>query len=167
MQQSYAKVSGVAEKIAVADLVEDAIRMNAGALTRHDISLVRDYRARPTVTVDKHKVLQILVNLIRNAKYACDEAGRIDKQMIVRVAAENSRVRISVVDNGVGIPEANLARIFQHGFTTRKHGHGFGLHSGALAAKELGGALTAHSDGPGRGATFTLELGIESHTSTS
>jgi signal transduction histidine kinase len=70
----------------------------------------------------------------------------------------NNRVKISVVDNGIGISRENLTRIFAHGFTTRKDGHGFGLHSGALAAKELGGALLVHSDGPGRGAVFTLEL---------
>jgi signal transduction histidine kinase len=63
-----------------------------------------------------------------------------------------------VADNGIGIPAENLTRIFNHGFTTRKNGHGFGLHSGALAAKEMGGALAVHSDGPGCGATFTLEL---------
>jgi len=67
-------------------------------------------------------------------------------------------VRFIVEDNGVGIPAGNLIRIFQHGFTTRKDGHGFGLHSAANAAREMKGALTVHSDGPGRGATFTLEL---------
>jgi len=58
----------------------------------------------------------------------------------------------------VGISAENLTRIFGHGFTTRKDGHGFGLHSGALTARELGGSLTVKSDGPGRGAMFTLEL---------
>ncbi|PYJ99796.1 MAG: histidine kinase, partial [Verrucomicrobia bacterium] len=91
-----------------------------------------------------HKVLQILVNLIRNAKYACAESGRTDMEMTVRVTNGDDRMRIAVVDNGVGIPAENLTRIFNHGFTTRKDGHGFGLHSGALAAKELGGALRVH-----------------------
>jgi C4-dicarboxylate-specific signal transduction histidine kinase len=102
--------------------------------------------------------MQILVNLIRNAKYACDESGRPEKRLEVHVAGDDRKVRISVVDNGVGIPAENLTRIFSHGFTTRKEGHGFGLHSSALAAAELGGALLVHSDGPGRGAAFTLEL---------
>lgn len=158
MQQSYAKVSGVAEEVAVIDLVEDAIRMNAGALTRHDIHLVRDFQSEQVIEVEKHKVLQILVNLIRNAKYACDDSGRPDKQMIIRTESDATGVKLSVIDNGVGIPPENLTRIFSHGFTTRKTGHGFGLHSGALAAKELGGALHAHSDGPGCGARFVLEL---------
>jgi signal transduction histidine kinase len=73
----------------------------------------------------------------------------------------HNRVKISVIDNGIGIPRQNLTQIFAHGFTTRKDGHGFGLHSGALAAKELGGALLVHSDGPGQGAVFTLELPLQ------
>jgi PAS domain S-box-containing protein len=158
MQQAYARTSGVMENVNVADLVEDALRINAGALTRHEIQTVREYRARPVVTTDKHKVMQILINLVRNAKYACDEGGRADKRITVQTTLEDHRVKISVIDNGVGIAAENLTRIFGHGFTTRKNGHGFGLHSGALAAKELGGALTVHSDGAGRGATFTIAL---------
>jgi PAS domain S-box-containing protein len=158
MQQSYAKVSGVTESSKATELVEDALRLNAGALTRHDVQVVRDYTADPTLTVDKHKVLQILVNLIRNAKYACDDSGRNDKRMTVRVVNSKDWVKIEVIDNGVGIPPENLTCIFSHGFTTKSDGHGFGLHSGALAARELGGSLLAHSDGVGQGATFTLEL---------
>jgi signal transduction histidine kinase len=109
--------------------------------------------------VDKHKVLQILVNLVRNAKYALDDGGRNDKRLTVRVATDGDGfVKISVIDNGVGIPPEHLTRIFAHGFTTRKNGHGFGLHSGALAAKEMGGSLSVHSDGPGQGAMFVLSL---------
>ncbi|HWN95721.1 MAG TPA: PAS domain-containing protein, partial [Methylomirabilota bacterium] len=158
MQQSYARVSGVTEMLKITDLVEDALRMNAAALTRHEVEVVREFAEVPPVTIDKHKVLQVLVNLIRNAKYACDESGRADKRMTVRVANDEGRLKIAIIDNGVGIPAENLIRIFNHGFTTRKEGHGFGLHSGALAAKEMGGALVVHSEGPGCGASFTLEL---------
>ena len=141
------------------ELVEDALRMNPGSLARHEILLVREYDPNgPVITVEKHKVLQILVNLVRNAKYACDESGRTDKRLTVRVANGDGRIKISVMDNGVGISQDNLTRIFNHGFTTKKDGHGFGLHSGANAAKEMGGRLTGHSDGPGLGAEFTLEL---------
>lgn len=161
MQQTYARVSGVSEIVKVSDLVEDALRMNASALERHTVQAVRDFSEVPAVTVDKHKVLQILVNLIRNAKYACDESRRPDKQMTVRIARRDERVHIAVEDNGVGIAPQNLNRIFNHGFTTRADGHGFGLHSGALAARDLGGSLSVRSDGPGRGATFTLELPLQ------
>jgi len=164
MQQSYAKVSGVAESVKVIELVEDALQMNSGALTRHEVQVVREFGDHlPEIIVDRHKVLQILVNLIRNAKYACDDSGRNDKRILLRAVNGEGRIRISVADNGVGIPKENLTRIFSHGFTTRKDGHGFGLHSGALAAKELGGSLNVFSEGPGRGACFTLDLPVQ-HT---
>lgn len=158
MQQSYAKVSGVTEELSVSSLIEDSLRMNASALVRHGLEVVRDFRSDPIISVDRHKVLQVLVNLIRNAKYACDASGRPDKKLTVRIQEEGGWVKVGVIDNGVGIPAENLTRIFAHGFTTRADGHGFGLHSGALVAKELGGALLVHSDGPGLGAAFTLEL---------
>jgi signal transduction histidine kinase len=112
----------------------------------------------PDITVEKHKALQILVNLVCNAKQACDETGSSDKQLTIRVTNGGHRVCIALSDNGVGISPENLDRIFNHGFTTKKDGHGFGLHSSCLAAKEMGGTLTAHSDGLGKGATFVLEL---------
>jgi signal transduction histidine kinase len=158
MQQSYAKLCGVTETVEVADLVEDSLRLNAGAFVRHGVTLQRDYHDVPPITVDKHKVLQILVNLVRNAKYACDESGRRDKLVTLRIESAGGGVRISVIDNGVGILPENMGRLFSHGFTTRKSGHGFGLHSGALAAQDLGGTLRAASDGPGLGAAFILEL---------
>jgi signal transduction histidine kinase len=158
MQQGYAKAAGMVESLKASELVEDAIRMNSGAVDRHKIKIIRDFGEVPVLTTDKHKVLQILVNLIRNSKYACDDSQREDKQITLRLRNGDGRVKISVVDNGIGIPPENLTRIFNHGFTTRKEGHGFGLHSGAIAAHELGGTLVAHSEGIGRGATFTLEL---------
>jgi PAS domain S-box-containing protein len=158
MQQAYAKVSGVKEIVNLRELAEDSLRMNVGALGQHGVEVVREFEDVPPVNVDRHKVLQILVNLIRNAKHACQDSERADKKLTVRVANGEGRIKISVGDNGVGISPENLTRIFNHGFTTRKDGHGFGLHSGALAATEMGGVLTAHSDGIGQGATFILEL---------
>lgn len=158
MQQSYAKVSGVVETVQVSDLMEDALRMNGATLARPDIALVKDYQSTPAISVEKHKVLQIIVNLVTNAVHACDEQGHAEKRVKLSTLSSQTHIQIVVSDNGVGIPTENLTRIFSHGFTTRKKGHGFGLHSGALTAKELGGSLTAHSDGPGKGATFRLEL---------
>jgi PAS domain S-box-containing protein len=159
MQQSYSKVSGVRESLPARDLLEDALRMNAAAMDRHQIEVVRDYADTPPIVVERHKVLQILVNLIRNAKYACDDVGHADKKIIARTRlVDGNRVQMQIIDNGIGIPAENLTRVFEHGFTTRREGHGFGLHSGALAAREMGGSLVVHSDGAGTGATFTLEL---------
>jgi signal transduction histidine kinase len=160
MQQSYAKTSGLLEKHKPAELVEDALRMNLGAVNRHKISVVREFNDVPPVMTDKHKVLQILVNLIRNAKYACDDSGKEDKQIKLKVWNGDGLVKIAVIDNGIGIAPENLTRIFNHGFTTRKEGHGFGLHSGANAAQELKGKLTAASEGLGHGASFILELPV-------
>lgn len=157
-QQSYATRCGVTETVAVATLVEDSLSMNRGAFTRHGVVLVREFADVPRVTVDKHKVLQILVNLERNAKYACDKSGNADKRVTVHIAPVPAGVQIQVRDNGVGIAPTDLGRLFSHGFTTKKDGHGFGLHSSALAAKDLGGMLEAFSEGLGRGATFTLTL---------
>src|SRR5207245_2639025 len=110
----------------------------------------------PPVLVDRHKVLQILINLLRNAKQAVRDAPIADKQITLSITATaDGRVRLAVADNGVGITRENLTKIFRHGFTTKKDGHGFGLHSGALAAKEMNGSLNVQSDGPGAGATFT------------
>jgi len=158
MQQNYARTSGVMETLPVTDLVEDALRLNSDAMSRHKINVVREFADVPPILTEKHKVLQILVNLIRNAKHACDDSDNENKEITLRIANGDGRIRISVIDNGIGIPAENLTRIFNYGFTTRKNGHGFGLHSGAIAAKEVGGSLSASSEGPGRGATFVLEL---------
>ena len=159
MQQGYARLGGIIEIVDVRTLVDDSLRMNEGAFNRHGVTIVRDFEDVPAVPVDKHKVLQILVNVIRNAKYACSEAkGAGERRITVRVRASGSAVLISIIDTGVGIPRENLNRIFNYGFTTRAEGHGFGLHSAALAARELGGTLQAQSPGPGMGATFTLTL---------
>jgi PAS domain S-box-containing protein len=159
MQQSYAKVAGLEESVEIPQLVDDAIQINAAALNRHEIRLETQVTPVPRLLLDKHKVLQILVNLVSNAKYALSGSERHDKRLTIRVfPTATEGVAIEVRDNGVGIRPEHLTRIFAHGFTTRRSGHGFGLHSGAIAAKELGGSLTVHSDGPGRGAVFTLTL---------
>jgi PAS domain S-box-containing protein len=159
MQQSYATMVGVSEALDPGSLMEDAVRMNAGALARHDVSCVRDFQPTPRVTAEKAKVLQILINLIRNAKYATDAARTSDKLITLRIqTGEPGRVQLIVQDNGIGIPPANLTKIFTHGFTTRDDGHGFGLHSSLVVAREMKGELTAQSDGIGKGATFILDL---------
>jgi signal transduction histidine kinase len=167
MQQNYARVAGVLEDLPPAALVEDALMMHTGAFSHDGIKVHREFASVPPVRVDKHKVLQILINLFRNAKYAMTTSGTPEKVLNIRVGMNGGdRVKIEVNDNGVGIPPENLTRIFQHGFTTKPTGHGFGLHSGACAAKALGGSLMALSDGSGKGATFILELPIATRKET-
>ncbi|ATB37264.1 histidine kinase [Cystobacter fuscus] len=159
VQQNYARTPRLQEPVHLAGLVEDALRINAAGLTRHQVKVVRQLADLPPLLTDKHKTLMILVNLISNAKYAMDEVPPAERLLTVKMErTANDQVRIQVHDNGMGIAPEMLTRIFQYGFTTRREGHGFGLHSSALAAHEMEGSLTVHSEGPGHGATFTLAL---------
>jgi len=162
MQQNYAKVSGAFENLPLANLVEDALEINAAAFERHHVCIVREIaRDVPAVCVDRHKVLQILINLFSNAKYAMETNEPSNRQLVIRVEmAPPDRVKLTVRDNGIGIAPDHLVKIFTSGFTTKTDGHGFGLHSGANAAREIGGNLAAQSDGVGRGACFILELPV-------
>ena len=158
MQQTYAKIGAHWETVSPESLIEDALKLNASALARHDIRLIREFEPTKSVRVDRPKALQSLVNLLRNAKHSCDERNPEAKEIRVGLSGDADQVRITIADNGVGIPAENLTKIFSYGFTTRPTGHGFGLHSSALAIKELGGRLDVQSDGPGRGAVFTVSL---------
>jgi two-component system NtrC family sensor kinase len=163
-QQSYAKVSGLVENVQLSDMVDDALRIEGPGLVRHGIRIDRDFEPLPAIAAEKHNILQILLNLLRNAKHALSKADGTHPRVVrIRIRRlEENRVSLAVEDNGVGLPPENLTRIFRHGFTTKADGHGFGLHSCALAASRMGGSLRAESDGPGSGATFTLELPLKS-----
>jgi Na+/proline symporter/signal transduction histidine kinase len=158
VQQEFAGVASFQQATDVAALLEDGIRINT--LDRDGVEIVREVADVPRVLLDKHKVLQILVNLLSNAKYAVlQNEGGTSKRVTVRVTLHDTgSIVIAVADTGMGIAEADLGRLFQHGFTTRKEGHGFGLHAAAVAAQEMGGTLRAESRGRGQGATFTLEI---------
>ena len=166
-QQAHAGASSVVEAVKVEDLFDDALRMNADAAHRHQVLVVKELAADlPPMLLDRQRLLQILVNLMSNAKQAM--AGVLDRPRQMTLGADlgagsggRRRLRICVKDAGEGISSENLDRIFAHGFTTRKAGHGFGLHSCAIAAEEMGGALSVGSDGPGTGATFTLTLPVD------
>lgn len=161
-QQSYAGASSLLEPLVVSELLEDALRMNSGALTRHHVTVIKEYGDVPRIMGDKHRLLLILINLISNAKYAMAGVSNDARNLTLKAAVvDGQTLQISVKDEGEGIPEENMTRIFAHGFTTRKEGHGFGLHSCALAAIEMNGHLTAHSEGPGKGATFQLQVPLK------
>jgi signal transduction histidine kinase len=162
MQQNYAKLGGIVEELNLEEVVEDAIRINSAALDRHGIHVVKNYQPLPPLVTDRHKILQIVVNLLSNSKRALQEKAEDKKIIITLAAVQPDRVSLSVEDNGIGIPAESISKIFSQGFTTRKDGHGFGLHSGANTAKELGGSLVAQSAGLGKGARFILELPIMS-----
>ena len=161
-QQSVAKGGNLVESVVPNELVEIAVGLQRGSFERHRIQMTRRLADVPAAPLDKHKVLQILVNLIGNAKQAVVESGRDERSITLALASvrdgDRTWLRFQVIDNGIGIAPENLTRIFAHGFTTRESGHGFGLHGAANLAAEMGGSLTAASDGLGRGSTFTLDL---------
>jgi PAS domain S-box-containing protein len=163
MQQKYARTVGALEQIRVPQLIEEALRLHAVSYERLGIRVERDYADVPPILVDRHKLLQILINLLSNAQQALVESQRQDKRLSIRVWRDASRplLFLEVTDNGVGIAPENLARLFTQGFTTKKTGHGFGLHISSLSATEMKGRLSCSSPGPGEGAAFTLELPCE------
>ena len=168
-QQSHAGPSSVMETVQPQELLEEALRLSEKVIVACSVAVVRRYADVPATTLDRQRLLQILVNLISNAAQAMEGAPagshrltlvtQIDR--VVGEAGGGQRLRIIVHDEGDGIAPENLTRIFAHGFTTRKSGHGFGLHSSALAAMEMGAKISVHSDGPGCGAVFTLDIPIQ------
>jgi PAS domain S-box-containing protein len=167
LQQSHSKSKGLIVPTSVKELVEDAVQINAELITQNKVEVKREIKDLPTLLLDRHKVLQILTNLISNAIYAVSKNTQGDK--VLKISASKTKrdyVRIQVRDNGIGIPEENLTRIFEHGFTTRENGHGFGLHSTALSVNELNGSIQAQSDGPNKGAVFTVDLPFKTQEAT-
>lgn len=169
MQQSYARCAVILEPVRPTDIMEDALRVNLVSFDRHNIKVRQEYQEIGAVRIDKHKVLQILINLISNAKNSIihkPPAERIIAPRIFSLEIDGARtVRFQIADNGVGIKPENMTKIFSNGFTTRMDGHGFGLHSSANAAREMGGTLSVVSDGPGLGAVFTLDIPIREEDS--
>jgi predicted ATPase/signal transduction histidine kinase len=165
-QQAYAHGPRLVEPVDVAALVEDALRMQQASLSQHQVRIERDLARLPAVSLERHKALHILVNLISNAKQALLEAGREDKRLRIEARPRGpGHFQLVVRDNGVGIPAEDLQRVFQYGFTTRQGSLGYGLHWAANSAREMGGTLVAASEGRGQGASFTLELPLGSPSS--
>ncbi|ASQ45212.1 sensor histidine kinase [Legionella clemsonensis] len=158
MQQAFSGVSSIAEKIYVPELIETALQMSLNPHKDKGIAMNKQYCDDAFVFADKSKLLQILINLIQNAKDAVSKNSSNKKRIDFLVKNANKKLQIIVTDNGEGILPDNLKRMFSFGFTTKPNGHGFGLHSCALSAQDMGGSLKVESPGPGRGAVFILTL---------
>jgi two-component system sensor histidine kinase ChiS len=159
-QQKYAKLCNVMEPTSIPELLDDAEELLGSSFTKHGVAVVRHEMDTPSIKTDRQKLLQVLVNVLKNAMESSSQTssaphGRVEIRLGVK---QPNQVFIEIRDNGVGIAEANLAKIFTHGFTTKKAGNGFGLHSCANILSELGGTIKAESDGPNSGAIFTLKL---------
>jgi len=160
-QQSLAGVASVVESVRVSEVLDVALRM-AGVLADSEVRVVRNVPDDPLLPLDRHRVMLVLVNLIGNAMHAMKRnVDRPPQLSLTATVTAGQGVSIMVTDNGQGIPPGDLTRIFVHGFTTHSDGHGFGLHSSAMAAKEMGGSLTAFSDGTNTGAVFTLDMPLQ------
>lgn len=158
MQQSYACISGLKESVSLEMLFSDAEVLMASSLDRHDVAVTRDFGELPNLMIDKQKLVQVLVNLLKNAKDSVVKFRDSDRQVSIRTFQEGDLIKIEVADNGSGIAPENVAKLFTHGFTTKDDGHGFGLHTCANDVREMNGSLTAASDGIGKGAVFSIEL---------
>lgn len=160
MQGTLSGVSGMMEDVSISDTINSALEINLSSLNKNEIKLDKDLKDGLMLITDKNKVMQILVNLIQNAKDAILSADMLNKTRTIKIQMKPTEdfLNIIVEDNGMGIAFENLTKIFSFGFTTKQKGHGFGLHSSALLAKELGGSLHAESDGIGTGARFILSL---------
>lgn len=158
-QQSFANLSQLIETCSVDEVMEEAVQIISSSTHRHEIQIAREYADVSPVDIDKAKLLHVLVNLIGNAKDALKESDKPEKILTLRIAPHgDDRVRLEVADNAIGIEPDKLTEVFTYGFTTKKDGHGFGLHSAANDIKTMGGSLTVASDGLNTGATFTIEL---------
>jgi NO-binding membrane sensor protein with MHYT domain/two-component sensor histidine kinase len=156
-QQTYARRGGVTEALDVAELLDNAVAIHFADMP--DVTVRREYEPLAPLIIDRHKLIQILGNLLSNARHALKDHTEVRRQLTLRVRRENSEsIAIDVQDSGVGIPSGVLGRLFEFGYTTKKDGHGFGLHTSAILAKELSGELLAFSEGPGQGARFELRL---------
>jgi len=158
MQQSYAGSYGVREKVVLSDLVEDALKINLQGMDRHGIKVVKNYQDVEQLYVDKHKALQVIINLISNAKHALVDSVSADKKLIINISNDVEMVKLEVADTGIGVDKEDIQHLFEYGFKKRRDGHGFGLHHSAIVANELGGSISVLSDGLGKGAKFILLL---------
>ncbi|HEX5754053.1 MAG TPA: AAA family ATPase [Archangium sp.] len=163
LQQTYATSTLLVEECELPEVLEEALRLQGGALRKTGVRVEKELAPIPRVKVDRHRLLQILLNLISNAWQAMEAVDPGRRTLWLGLHTEGAWIRIQVRDTGQGIAPNVARRLFNHGFTTRKGGHGIGLHSSALAARLLGGQLTLESAGPGQGALATLELPMTAH----
>lgn len=157
-QQAHAKGSHSAEAVNLARLCHKAISITQGGDPLAPCRLVNEIPAHLEIVADKHRVLEVLLNLLRNARDAVIAQGGGEVAVAARKTADGGSIALTVKDDGVGFSPELGVKLFSHGFTTKSNGHGFGLHSAANTAKTLGGELALSSPGEGQGATATLTL---------
>ncbi len=161
MQQGFAGSSNLFQDVSLSGIIQEALRISTDLHAKYKIDVISNIEDFFEIKTDKIKLIQILINIIKNAKDSFVMAKNIENKKItiaINKIRTNNLVEIIISDNGIGISADNLKRIFTFGFTTKSDGHGFGLHSSAIAAKELGGSIRVHSDGVNTGSSFILTL---------
>jgi signal transduction histidine kinase len=159
MQNTISGVSEIKEQVSLIETIDEAMLLTQDSLQKYGIQLEKKFDSVDTILTDKNKIMQIIVNLIQNAKEALIMQDlHIQKKISMQIVEKQPNVEIIIADNGIGIDNETMSHLFAFGFTTKPKGHGFGLHSSALLAKELGGELRAESNGKGDGAKFVLTI---------
>jgi C4-dicarboxylate-specific signal transduction histidine kinase len=155
-QQEHAGSRDIAQSMSLAELVDEVLHLQREELRRQGVALTVEVEDR-SCSLYRHKVAQILTNLVLNARDAAI-AGERDRAVEVRGVVDEGWVVLTVHDSGPGVPPEILGRIFEHGFTTKDGGHGFGLHSSANNAQQMGGSLGSTNGGQLGGAAFRLQV---------
>lgn len=161
-QQSFSGRYGIVELVDLKELIDYALKISLGNVLSQEVEIIKDYADIPKLLLDKNKFMQVLINIISNAKHALFDSENELKTITIKVSVDDDKIIMQITDTGVGIAEADMAHIFEYGFTKKKNGHGFGLHNSANIMKELGGEMRATSKGEGMGACFTVTLPLVS-----
>lgn len=159
-QQTHARSESAFETVNLYELSHNAITILDDQISQDNHEIINEIPENLVIENDKHRLLEILLNLLSNARDAirehAPEIGVIS--LSVEISEDQNTLDLKIKDNGIGISAETQEKLFRHGFTTKNEGHGFGLHSCANAAQALGGKLTLESPGVGHGATAILTL---------
>ncbi|MDJ0835615.1 MAG: AAA family ATPase [Acidobacteriota bacterium] len=159
-QERYVSGGRQAETLPLSRILDEAVGISEGVLSRHDVRVKPIVESDPVVPVQRIKLIHALINLIENAVEAMDDIPKEERTLSVHIGEENGKAVMRFIDRGTGIPGELIEKIFSHGFTTHEKGKGFGLHTCANALAEMGGRVWAESGGVGLGATFVVTLPI-------
>jgi len=162
VQQSYAGVSGLVEKISLSNIMDDVLKMHAEIFRKYKIKIIKKYSKTKPIMIEKGKLIQVFVNLLKNAKESLEMKDEKNRVITIDISEDKQQQTVEIADNGAGISKENITKIFSYGFSTKKDGKGFGLHTSALAMTELKGKLTAESDGVRKGAKFIISIPVNS-----
>ncbi len=147
-------------RVSVIEVINEAIGCCRARLDQDSIEVNVLCHKDMAVNSDHSLLLQSMINVIGNARNALrDREGQ--RRLSIDVNVEDDMAVIRFKDNGQGMTEETLNRVFDAHFTTRKSGSGLGLHFCANSIRKLGGTIHAESDGPDRGATFVFQLPIQ------